>query len=82
VLDRPLRQDQKGGMRVKCEQCGWVVNPDPPYIFHSKTFAMRAESGAETTRTLWLCPDCSAEFASNRARDRFLKQRFDAAVPR
>jgi len=67
-------------MRVKCEQCGWVVNPDPPYIFHSKTFSVRSKQGVETTRTLWLCPDCSAEFASDRARNHFLKERL-GAVP-
>lgn len=66
-------------MRVKCEQCGWVCNPDPPYIFHFKTFTVRSAQGVESRRTLWLCPDCSAEFPSDRARNRFLKERLEGS---
>lgn len=76
------REDHNAVMRVKCEQCGWVCNPDPPYIFHIKTFTVRSEQGVESQQTLWLCPDCSAEFSSDGARNRFLKERLKARSTR
>ncbi len=74
-MDIAAWRDHDVLMRVRCEQCGWVVNPDPPFIFHSKTFSTRSKQGGEVKRTLWLCPDCSAEFDSDEGRDRFLQER-------
>ena len=56
-------------MKLLCQRCGHRGGSDLAFIWHGKTFKVK---GSE--RTLWLCPDCIGEFASNEARNRFLRE--------
>lgn len=65
-----------GVARLRCEMCGITASDSWAFMWHRKAFAMPAGS-KRPTRQLWLCPDCAAEFASDKARDNFLRKAFD-----
>ena len=61
--------------RLRCEKCGIDASPSWAWIWHRKSFTVRRGSESNPrVQELWLCPDCAGEFASDRARDAFLKK--------
>jgi len=63
--------------RLRCEKCGMTASGSWAFMWHRKEFATTTAGGKQQTRQWWLCPDCAAQFRSDRARDDFLKQAFD-----
>jgi len=59
--------------RLRCEKCGIDASPSWAWLWHRKSFTIQ-RGAVKLVRELWLCPDCAGEFASNRARDAFLKK--------
>lgn len=57
-------------MKLQCQHCGHRGGADLSFIWYAKTFKVEG-----TEKTLWLCPDCAQEFASDKERNRFLQER-------
>jgi hypothetical protein len=69
-------------MKAHCAHCDIIARPDPIYIWHAKTFTTRTVGGHEVAQTLWLCPDCVAEFEDDEERDQFLESQLPTALTR
>lgn len=61
--------------RLQCTHCEVEARPKFAWFGYEKEFSMPlGPSGKVRTRKLWLCPDCAGQFASDRARDAFLRK--------
>jgi hypothetical protein len=58
-------------MKLHCQRCGIQGSADLAFVWYAKKFEV-AGSGKRDAK-LWLCPDCTDEFATDRARDEFLR---------
>jgi hypothetical protein len=63
-------------MSLICQRCGHQGGADLSFIWFAKTFKVKSKEpeAPRRERTLWLCPDCSAEIGSERQCAAFLQK--------
>lgn len=62
-------------MKLLCQQCGIRGSADLSFIWYAKRLAVKKgdEKGRETV--LWLCPDCTLDFETDKERNAFLRSK-------